>query len=55
MIKRLFDIAIIIVFSPFLSIFVLIISLTLLLKQGRPIFFIQNRVGKNNQKFKNGR
>tara|TARA_A100001234_G_scaffold208852_1_gene207219 strand:- start:670 stop:1302 length:633 start_codon:yes stop_codon:yes gene_type:complete len=52
MLKRLFDIAIIIVFSPFLSIFALIISLILLLKQGRPIFFIQNRVGKNNQKFK---
>ena len=52
MLKRLFDIAIIIVLSPFLSIFALIISLILLLKQGRPIFFIQNRVGKNNQKFK---
>lgn len=52
MLKRLFDIAIIIVFSPFLSIFALIISLILLFKQGRPIFFIQNRVGKNNQKFK---
>ena len=52
MLKRLFDIAIIIVFSPFLSIFALIISLILFLKQGRPIFFIQNRVGKNNQKFK---
>ena len=52
MLKRLFDITIIIVFSPFLSIFALIISLILLFKQGRPIFFIQNRVGKNNQKFK---
>ena len=52
MLKRLFDIAIIIVFSPFLSISALIISLILFLKQGRPIFFIQNRVGKNNQKFK---
>ena len=52
MLKRLFDIAIIIVFSPFLLIFALIISLFLLIKQGRPIFFIQNRVGKNNQKFK---
>ena len=52
MLKRLFDIAIVIVFSPFLLIFALIISLILLLKQGRPIFFIQNRVGKNNQKFK---
>ena len=52
MLKRLFDIAIIIVFSPFLSIFALIISLILFFKQGRPIFFIQNRVGKNNQKFK---
>jgi len=52
MLKRLFDIAIVLIFSPIILTFVIIISFILLAKQGRPIFFAQNRVGKNNQLFK---
>ena len=52
MFKRLFDIAIVLVFAPIILIIVILISFILLLKQGRPIFFVQNRVGINNQLFK---
>ena len=52
MLKRLIDVAIVLIFSPIILTFVIIISFTLLAKQGRPIFFAQNRVGKNNQLFK---
>ena len=52
MLKRLFDIAIVLVFGPIILTFVILISFTLLLQQGRPIFFVQNRVGINNQLFK---
>ena len=52
MIKRLFDIVTILILSPIFLPLIFIISLTLLLKQGAPIFFIQNRVGKNNKVFK---
>ena len=52
MIKRLFDIVTILIFSPILIPLIFIISLTLLIKQGKPIFFIQNRIGKNNKVFK---
>lgn len=52
MIKRLFDIGTILIFSPIFIPLIIIISLVLLLKQGPPIFFIQNRVGKNNKIFK---
>ena len=52
MLKRLFDIAIVLVFSPILLTFAILISFVLLLKQGSPIFFVQNRVGKNNKLFK---
>ena len=52
MIKRLFDIAIVLIFSPILLTFAILISFVLLLKQGSPIFFVQNRVGKNNKIFK---
>ena len=52
MLKRLIDIVIVLIFAPIILIFVILISLTLLAKQGRPIFFAQNRVGKNNQLFK---
>ena len=51
MLKRLFDIAIVLVFSPILLTFAILISFVLLLKQGSPIFFVQNRVGKNNKLF----
>ena len=52
MFKRLFDIAIVLVFAPIILNIVILISFILLLKQGRPIFFVQNRVGINNQLFK---
>ena len=52
MFKRLFDIAIVLVFAPIILTIVILISFILLLKQGRPIFFVQNRVGINNQLFK---
>ena len=51
MLKRLIDIVIVLIFAPFILTFVILISFVLLLKQGRPIFFAQNRVGKNNQLF----
>ena len=52
MIKRLFDIGTILIFSPIFIPLIFVISLVLLLKQGPPIFFIQNRIGKNNKIFK---
>jgi len=51
MIKRLFDIVAILIFSPILVPLILIISLILLLKQGSPVYFTQNRVGINNKIF----
>ena len=52
MIKRLFDIVAILIFSPIAITIIVIISLILSIKQGFPVFFIQNRVGKNNKIFK---
>ena len=52
MIKRLFDIVAILFFSPIVIPIIIIISLILSIKQGFPVFFIQNRVGKNNKIFK---
>jgi lipopolysaccharide/colanic/teichoic acid biosynthesis glycosyltransferase len=52
MIKRLFDIVTILIFSPIFIPLIFIISLVLFIKQGLPIFFVQNRVGKNNKIFK---
>lgn len=52
MIKRLFDIWTILIFSPIFIPLIFIISLVLFIKQGLPIFFVQNRVGKNNKIFK---
>ena len=52
MIKRLFDIVATLIFSPFVIPIIVIISLILSIKQGFPVFFIQNRVGKNNKIFK---
>jgi lipopolysaccharide/colanic/teichoic acid biosynthesis glycosyltransferase len=51
MIKRLFDIVAVLIFSPLLVPLILIISLILLLKQGSPVYFTQNRVGINNKIF----
>lgn len=52
MIKRLFDIVAILIFSPIAIPIIVIISLILSIKQGFPVFFIQNRVGKNSKIFK---
>ena len=52
MLKRVIDVIIVLIFSPIILTFVILISFTLLLKQGMPIFFAQNRVGKNNELFK---
>ena len=52
MIKRLFDIGTILIFSPIFIPLIFIISIVLFIKQGLPIFFVQNRVGKNNKIFK---
>jgi lipopolysaccharide/colanic/teichoic acid biosynthesis glycosyltransferase len=51
MIKRLFDIVAVLIFSPLLVPLILVISLILLLKQGSPVYFTQNRVGINNKIF----
>lgn len=51
MFKRLFDITVVIVFFPLILILLILISSYLLIKQGRPIFFVQNRVGKDNKSF----
>ena len=52
MLKRLFDIAIIVIFTPLFLPIILLISIFSIFNQGKPIFFIQNRVGKNNKIFK---
>ena len=52
MLKKLFDITVVISFMPLIIIFLLLISFYLLIKQGKPIFFVQNRVGKDNKSFK---
>ncbi len=52
MIKRLFDVAIIVIFTPLFLPIILLIAIFSILNQGKPIFFIQNRVGKNNKIFK---
>ena len=52
MIKRLFDIGIVLFFLPLLLPLTVIISLILFINQGTPIIFIQNRVGKDNKIFK---
>ncbi len=52
MIKRLFDIAIIVIFTPLFLPIIFLISIFSIVNQGKPIFFIQNRVGKNNKIFK---
>ncbi len=52
MIKRLFDIGIVLFFSPLFIPLSIIISLILLINQGTPVLFIQNRVGKNNKIFR---
>jgi lipopolysaccharide/colanic/teichoic acid biosynthesis glycosyltransferase len=52
MFKKLFDKTVVIIFLPLIIIFLILISFYLLIKQGKPIFFVQNRVGKDNKSFK---
>ena len=52
MLKKFFDITVVIIFMPLIIIFLILISFYLLIKQGKPIFFVQNRVGKDNKSFK---
>ena len=52
MFKKLFDKTVVIIFMPLIIIFLILISLYLLIKQGKPIFFVQNRIGKDNKSFK---
>jgi lipopolysaccharide/colanic/teichoic acid biosynthesis glycosyltransferase len=52
MLKKLFDKTVVIIFMPLIIIFLILISFYLLIKQGKPIFFVQNRVGKDNKSFK---
>jgi lipopolysaccharide/colanic/teichoic acid biosynthesis glycosyltransferase len=52
MIKRIFDLTMVIIFLPFLLTMLLFISLLLLLTQGKPVFFIQSRPGLNGRLFK---
>lgn len=52
MLKKLFDKTVVIIFMPLIIIFLILISFYLLIKQGKPIFFVQNRIGKDNKSFK---
>ena len=51
MLKRSFDLVLCLIILPAVIIFFLLISAFSLLFHGRPIFFIQNRIGKNNKEF----
>tara|TARA_A100001015_G_C15001130_1_gene718545 strand:- start:792 stop:1373 length:582 start_codon:yes stop_codon:yes gene_type:complete len=50
--SRLTEILILIIFLPFFLLSMFLISLILLISQGRPILFQQVRVGKNKKKFR---
>jgi lipopolysaccharide/colanic/teichoic acid biosynthesis glycosyltransferase len=52
MIKKLFDIVIVVILLPIFLPLLIIIALVLSIKQGLPVFFIQDRVGKDNKIFK---
>ena len=52
MLKKLFDKTVVIIFMPLIIIFLILIGFYLLIKQGKPIFFVQNRIGKDNKSFK---
>ncbi len=52
MLKKFFDITVVIIFMPLIIIFLILISFYLLVKQSKPIFFVQNRIGKDNKSFK---
>jgi lipopolysaccharide/colanic/teichoic acid biosynthesis glycosyltransferase len=50
-IKRFFDLAIVILLSPIIVALLLILSIALFINLGRPIFFLQERVGRSKQNF----
>ena len=52
MLKKLFDKTVVVIFMPLIIIFLILISFYLFIKQGKPIFFVQNRIGKDNKSFK---
>ena len=49
--KRLLDLVIVFIVSPILIVVYPIIALTILLMDGRPILFAQNRSGKDSKIF----
>ena len=50
--KRIFDLTVCIFFLPIVVFVLLLIALVILVDSGRPIFFIQERVGKGGRKFR---
>jgi lipopolysaccharide/colanic/teichoic acid biosynthesis glycosyltransferase len=50
--KRMLDVGVCLVISPLIVLLVSIIAAAILLTSGRPIFFIQRRVGRNNRLFR---
>lgn len=49
--KRLFDIVVVLTAMPFVLPLIIIVSIVIAIKMGRPIFFRQNRVGLNERIF----
>ena len=52
MVKRFFDLFILIIFLPIFIILIISIAILIFIFMGNPIFFTQERVGKNNKIFK---
>ena len=52
MIKRIFDLMIVLFFSPLILFLLVIISLYLMMTISSPIFFVQTRAGKNGKPFR---
>jgi lipopolysaccharide/colanic/teichoic acid biosynthesis glycosyltransferase len=50
-VKRLFDLSFVILISPIIIIICLALSIAVLINLGRPIFFMQERVGLGKRKF----
>lgn len=51
-VKRVIDLGVILLFSPFLILLISLTSLTILINMGRPLFFTQERIGRDNKPFK---
>jgi len=50
--KRIFDLTVCILFLPLVVVALLLITLVILVDSGRPIIFLQDRVGKGGRKFR---